>query len=211
MEALLKNIWTHYLVCQCVEPDLSSSTSAPRGRLPGKLVDASQAAANAQMKTLKAYVAKYAAEKRTDYEDAVMGLTINMLRSCLKIDISEKVKVLYQGKDTVGLSARKCLAIRVTRFLCCTHYRVLSQTVNQAKGYMDWQPLNQLATEEKLLLPGSRRYKIVPPVPTWDDGTTAPETYEPVYVSVGLQPTREPKRQSVMECVGLWTRPLLQL
>ena len=173
----LGKMWEHFIVCkhhdtggdkddERQQQQASSSTEArrSRGRPKGKLLDTTQATANARLQTLKNLVKKHANEKEGgDYDDVVMSLAINMLRSKLKIDVAEKVKALYKGEDKVGLSTRKCLALRVTRFLSLNHYQVLAKTVNAAKGYTDWKPVCQLEDEASKMLPGGVEFKLEPP------------------------------------------------
>ena len=70
----------------------------------------------------------------------------------------KKLKAVYNGEDTVILSAKKCLALQVTRFVSCSHYEALAKTVNNAKTCRDWQLLSRLTEVEITILPVEAEY-----------------------------------------------------
>ena len=170
----LSDLWAHTLTCthstvddlnvdNAATPDCPSP--APRkGRPPGSIIDAKQAAQNSRLRTIKQCINNLNIQETNS--SICVALAINSLRAAGDRGKAELIKSIFNGKFG-SLSAMQCLAYKVNNKMSWNSYRASAKIVNHAFGDLQiFRSERALKAAERKILPGSALYSFSPPLKT---------------------------------------------
>lgn len=190
------NIYIHYPSCSVKSNTASQSSDPPpskRGRPAGPSYYKSPLSSLKQKSSKRRRAAPLRIGLRSlvrlhkeEYGDTIKYLLIDYFEMCGRYAEARELTRFFDRK-TFGMSARKCLALRVTCFQTKNQYQKRRQTVNASMDMELYKPLLQLNAEEDKLLPAVANFKLEDLATDHDFESVKTSGKEPIDIMSGFK------------------------